>query len=351
MEFVATTDKDSTLCNPGKSGEQNSKLSLEPVQSEAPRKRKVLSLKEKLSLVKAIEKSPGKKITKIAREFGVNRRTLADIIKKKDALQEMVRSGIANTSTKRMRKSNHEEVEEALLDWFQASWESRIPVNKSHLISKTNDIAVALGEKDWSTVCKSSWTNRFCNRYSITINKETGLLERNVKNNSIVHDWFKDSLQPAVDKHGPENVFFVREFSLCWRTLPDQISLADKSNPKERLTILLCSNFTGTEKWPVLCIGNYKNPKSFEGIKKLPVLYEFESQSWITSEIFSHWMISFNDAMLKQKRKVVVIIKSKPEHRIKETLSRVDYLTLPKQFPEKSIPGTQLQMRFKTNYR
>ena len=67
-------------------------------------------------------------------------------------------------------------------------------------------------------------------------------------------------------------VFNADETGLYWRLLPDKTHAfrgevcTGTKRPKDRVTVLVCANMTGTEKCPLLTIGKYKRPRCFRGV-------------------------------------------------------------------------------------
>ena len=55
---------------------------------------------------------------------------------------------------------------------------------------------------------------------------------------------------------------------------------------KERVTLLLCTNMTGTHKFEPLVIGKFANPRCFKEVKTLPCKYSSNRSSWMTKLIF-----------------------------------------------------------------
>lgn len=60
---------------------------------------------------------------------------------------------------------------------------------------------------------------------------------------------------------------------------------------KERITILACSNASGTHKLPLMCIGKSAKPRAIKHIKPdaLPVYYAHQKNAWISSDLFQKW--------------------------------------------------------------
>src|SRR5699024_11532775 len=51
---------------------------------------------------------------------------------------------------------------------------------------------------------------------------------------------------------------------------------------KERVTVLVIVNMTGSIKKKLLVIGKSKKPRCFRNVKRLPVIYESNKKAWMT---------------------------------------------------------------------
>jgi hypothetical protein len=72
-------------------------------------------------------------------------------------------------------------------------------------------------------------------------------------------------------------------------------TLSGSEKAVDRITVLCCSNISGTVKWKLLFIGKSANPLCFKGINmdSLPGLYCANKNAWMTSEIFKKWLMSW----------------------------------------------------------
>ena len=50
---------------------------------------------------------------------------------------------------------------------------------------------------------------------------------------------------------------------------------------RNKVTVLVCANMSGTEKVPLLVIGKFAKPRYFKGTATPPVLYEANRKAWI----------------------------------------------------------------------
>ena len=94
-------------------------------------------------------------------------------------------------------------------------------------------------------------------------------------------------------------VFNCDETGLYWKLLPNKtlVSAREKEakgfkKPKERVTIMACTNATGSIKFPLVFIHKSENPWCFKNIDKsdLPVDYYSQKSSWMDMRIFTEWL-------------------------------------------------------------
>jgi DDE superfamily endonuclease len=60
---------------------------------------------------------------------------------------------------------------------------------------------------------------------------------------------------------------------------------------KEQITVMICSNSTGTPRVPLFLIGKAKNPRSLKNVK-LPATSAGQKSSWMLSNNFVQWYIT-----------------------------------------------------------
>jgi hypothetical protein len=62
------------------------------------------------------------------------------------------------------------------------------------------------------------------------------------------------------------------------------------------------------EKLKPLVIGKSKKPRCFGGLKSLPVIYEHNTKSWMTSSIFEDWLHQIDQEFHSEKRKIILFV-------------------------------------------
>ena len=125
------------------------------------------------------------------------------------------------------------------------------------------------------------WLWRFCQRHGI---RHLSLQGEKLSSDGSVIEPFKAELQELLEHEQLtlDKVYNCDETGLCYRSLPNKTLAAksekDASNmkkQKDRVTIMACSNATGTHKLPLVMIGKSVNLRCFKHVNKraLPVQY------------------------------------------------------------------------------
>jgi len=120
------------------------------------------------------------------------------------------------------------------------------------------------------------WLSKFKKRYNLREYKRRGEAA-----SAPIDDLpqFRDELRRITENYQPENIYNCDETALYWQLLPSKsISTGSSSGikrSKQRITILLTVNATGSHKLTPLVINKWQNPRSLKNIdkKSLPVYY------------------------------------------------------------------------------
>ncbi|XP_025417108.1 tigger transposable element-derived protein 6-like [Sipha flava] len=161
-----------------------------------------------------------------------------------------------------------EEVEEALKQWFTKVRQKDVRVTGPLLRQKAEDLAKKIGKDNF--VATEGWFHRWKKRENISFVKPHG-------------------------KQGEANHVAARTLPEHTYAFKNEKTRGTKTS-KERLTILCCASMDG-EKRKLLVIGKSKNPRCFKGVKNLPVDYTANSNAWMIKEIFTEWLIKWDNEL------------------------------------------------------
>lgn len=287
-------------------------------------KRKVLCVDEKVCLIRAIEK--GEKRSDIGRRFGLSPSTIATIWKNKD---KILQAELEGKSSKKIRKPKFEDLDAAMLSWFHNQRQNNVPISGPIVKAKAEKFAEQLGINNFKA--SEGWLGKFKLRHNITygkINGEARDVDMNVTNNWINTVWPK-----LKEKYSSDDIFNADETGLFFKLTPDK-TLKFKGDKcvggklsKERITVLVAANMSGTEKRKLLVIGKSKNPRCFKHIKQLPVTYKANKSAWMTSQFFEEEVRKW-DAELKG-RKILLLVDNCPAHPLVTNLRNIEIAFFP----------------------
>lgn len=139
------------------------------------------------------------------------------------------------------------------------------------------------------------------------------------------------NLRSICARYERKDVFNADETGLNYAMPPDR-TISKKPMPgrkkdKRRLTLLVCCNASGTEKYPILFIGNSKQPRCFKkkSAAELGFDYAWNKKAWMNMSIFFEWLERFA-AFIRQTpgRKVLLLLDNFSGHGTCSCLPKLD---------------------------
>ena len=133
-------------------------------------------------------------------------------------------------------------------------------------------------------------------------------------------------LQNLLKEYRLEDIFNCDETGLFWKMDPSRgLStgpISGVKQSKDRVTILLTCNATGTDKLVPLFIHKHQNPRALKGINKnsLPVNYYWNSKAWMQMSIWNDYLKKLNNKMSIANRKILLLVDNAPTHNLIENL-------------------------------
>ena len=290
-----------------------------PIISER-KKKGPLSLSRKVDLIRAVEEGQ-KTRTVLASEFGLSKSSVSDIVKQKDKLLEAYTSGEYAPHRKRMRKSMYSDVEDALLIWLRQSLHFNVPVSGPIIQKKAKEFADILGHPQFT--CSSGWLARFKARHMITFRNNT--CEIGTTSGELINNkWVAAQLPSSLCEFPLDSIYVAYVCGLLWKCLPSEASSHREEKclcgdrAEDRLTALVCTNMTGSDKLPLLVVGNSHKPKCFGNYNPNLVYYESNPLSWMTCDAVASWLKEVDRRFAKEQQKVALIV----DHSIIDSITK-----------------------------
>lgn len=302
------------------------------------RKRVCIEPEIKLKIIKLKEDNPALSseliLYKIKQELGVDigRTTLFDmcnnkslIIKQCDNKEQLKRKKIDLYNS----KGRNHMMEEALYIWIVQKLNNNAIITGNIIKAKAKVFGDKLGIKNFKY--SEGWLSNFKKRFNISSFKICGE-SAGISNEDIVKG--KEFIMKQMEGYTLDNVYNLDETALYYQVSPSR-TMSNKpvkgtKKSKNRVTLILCSNYTGTDKLIPVVIGHYAKPKALRKFNHGDyVAYLSNKKAWCTSVIFQTYMEGVNDRMKKEKRNIVMFVDNASPHKVLTTYSNVKLVYLP----------------------
>jgi hypothetical protein len=189
-------------------------------------------------------------------------------------------------TTQRNKAARYPELEEALFVWFRQQQSNDMTITEQLLREQAQVFGAKFNVHE-SFIFSSGWMQKFKKRYGIksyALHGEAG--DANAEGIKLAQTELRNVLEPFK----PEDVYNQDETGIFWRQVPARTLATGKragnKKIKERVTVSLTCNVTGTDKRPLMLIGKAARPRSFprsfEPKRVLGVTYANNKTAWMT---------------------------------------------------------------------
>lgn len=320
-----------------------------PLSSETGmqrKERKELSLQEKVRVLEMLE-GPKVSQSELAKRFGVSQPQICRIIKNKERILAEWHKN-AHPGRKRKMEDTSGSSSAALLQWFERSRAAPVPAKGAYLQGRAKNPPEMPGKPGVDISLRGF--PGFKVRQKATQGRP--LAEKHNGEHLEEERWEHTVLPSILSKYDPPDIYACGEAGLLFKATPEDLAWESREDATDQLTVLLCTNLDASDKRDALIVGRREKLPGFQGIgvKELPVAYRASSRAWMTTAIFSEWLLAFNKDMKHQQRRVVLFLAQCGAHPCTE-LSNVRMVFLPPG-PSRLHPLEQgVIQTFKGNYR
>jgi hypothetical protein len=134
--------------------------------------------------------------------------------------------------------------------------------------------------------------------------------------------WKSKKVPELLQKFYADDIYSDDETGLFYRATPDgslcykHVQLLGSKKAMDRITVLRCSNMSGTDKKKLFVIGKRAESRCFKGLKmdSLQVEYCANNNAWMTSEIFKKRLMRWDVELQRKSRKVLLILDNCAAH-------------------------------------
>lgn len=265
---------------------------------------------------------------------------------------------------KRQRKGALPHLEKTLANWVRSRYDARQCITGDVIRKKAalilEEVNLLLGENDkCEAQFSSGWLVRFMKRFNLKsrrIHGESGDADNNAVKN------FLPKLREKIAAYRPADVWNADETGLYYCMAPERTISEDvmegRKKAKVRMTLLVCANATGTQKMPLMFIGQARRPRAFgrKTGQEHGFDYAFNKKAWMNTGLFFQWLQRFNEYIGRTTgRRALLLIDNCSAHGTVDSIPSLTNVTvdfLPPNTTSKLQPmDAGIIATFKTRYR
>ncbi|GBC25036.2 tigger transposable element-derived protein 6-like [Rhizophagus irregularis DAOM 181602=DAOM 197198] len=270
-----------------------------------PRKRKSLTAAQKKEICLKKISTPSLKQKELANEYEVSEGMISDILKEKDRWL-VVDLDSHQAGLRREKKIPFPIIKETLTLWVESALQVSLIINDDILSSKALELAFLCRKDKFKG--SNGWVDNFKKRHN--------LRQYNM------HEEAASAPIQELDTMREEIRKVLKNYAL-------KTSLIVMRQLKDRVTVLLTCNATGSEKLCPLFIHKYENPRALKNINKktLPVDYHWNPKSWMQVSIWNQYLKKLDARMRTQGQNILLLVDNALTHALFET-TRLTNITL-----------------------
>jgi hypothetical protein len=229
----------------------------------------------------------------------------------------------AKQKTFRASVGRFTELEDMLYIWIDSKRHARLPVPPSLAIGKEKSIASTLSIFDSDFKASWQWLSHFRTSRGLQKMLLHGKGAKVDKNDPELLSTLEE-LYSIIAQYDPENIYNMDKTRLFFCLLPrysilmpneDISSTRGKKKAKDRVSLIVCANASGTHKIPCVMIRKPKEPTCIKD-RHWPVPYFNQAKAWMDVETCWKW---FNEVFVPEVKRrigrpVLLLMDNAPGH-------------------------------------
>lgn len=189
-----------------------------------------------------------------------------------------------------------------LIIWMQDLIHKNVPLSGHAIRQQALNFHKFIREKSENSsnetfVASRGWFDRFKSRFclhSVSFSGEKASADQEAASK------FPVELKSLIEEKGyhPDQIFNCDETGLYWKKMPSRTFLTQNEKSasgfkvsKDRYTLLLCANASGTFRCKPMLVYKSENPRALKHKQKhhLPIFWKSNKSAWVTKIIFQDW--------------------------------------------------------------
>ncbi|KAE8990450.1 hypothetical protein PF011_g18352 [Phytophthora fragariae] len=206
-------------------------------------------------------------------------------------------------------------LDQSIVEYVKACEEMQLALSGAMVIARAKWVLhrLEIPPSAWPRLGKS-WLRRLQRRYGIRWRRsygEDGMVDLASVEGEI------QKLRSLIRSYSYTDVYNMDETSCFYNNVP-RGSLCINEAPslkqdKSRLTLVVCTNVTGTDKMPLLFIGKFFKPR-WIAKKPADTLYTSTNKDWMTTDTFQGWLRDVDASMRAQQRHILILVDNASSH-------------------------------------
>lgn len=233
--------------------------------------------------------------------------TFRDIIRR--GTQECVHEDQA-----RAKRPKWPKLEEMLMTWINQLEFCNITITGPAIIETANIFfSKAYPDQQEQPSFSNGWLTGFKKRNNIKQYTFSG-----EANSTKIDETAMVRLRTIAGSYNLDDIYNMDETGLFWRMTP-KTGLATQprrgiKKEKSRITVILCTNGSGTDKFPLWIIGKHKKPHCFRYFdpRSMGCEWKYNPKAWATSDLILEWFEAFCKHV--GGRRVLLTLDNAPSH-------------------------------------
>ncbi|XP_051170339.1 jerky protein homolog-like [Leptopilina boulardi] len=260
-----------------------------------------------------------------------------------------------------------EKIEEKLYNWYSECLNRKLSINRSMLKKKALSLFQEFGNESYF---KNDWLNNWRKKYGIL---QLPLINRSSMAPSmeeIFDMYFKKLIKDENISY--DQIFTCFETGLYYKMLPtseliyqSQINIPNFDVTSNRVTIFICTNASGTLKFPLLVVDKQYKPQALKNIKpnNLPLIYQYQKSAWVDTSVYQNWFdtifVPRVTKFLHEKdlpQKAILIVDNAPLHasedklrcgNIRSTLLNINVQSITRRINQEIMRDLKIRYRYR----
>ena len=287
--------------------------------------KKQLSIKEKLDIIGELDKPNPPSKRQLGRVYKVDESSIRYIWKTRETIKGKAEGVSEDYKSKKSRFTSPKFslLEDTLYEWINQIRNAKIPVPPSLTLVKARQIADSMNIPEEDFKASWGWFQRFKKRKCLKGLALFGEAAEVNRNDPTLLAQLQE-LYDTIGEYEYDNVYNMDETGLFFRMLPkytllmpneDLTSVRGRKKSKDRVTIVVCSNASGSHKLPCAMIGKSKTPACINK-KEWPLVYFNQARAWMDQGTYKRWFdeVFYPEVQRKTSHPVLLLLDNAPGH-------------------------------------